>query len=934
MADTPSRGGVAGIPLSPYQVTVNYGSRIAGASGQASAWFGPLPPLNPLAPPEVAGRQFDFVPGFNLNTVTRAYSPITFADLRGFADGYDLMRLVIETRKDQVCRMGWSIKAKDGKNERVGVAEAITQFFQRPDGRMDWEDWLRMLLEDLFVIDAASIYMHRDNSGRLIGLLPMDGATIKPVIDDWGRTPYPIVDGGNIVYPVAFQQILKGYPAVDYTEQDLIYRPRNRRTNRVYGFSPVEQIISTVNIALRRQAFTLDYYTEGNIPASLIGVPDTWTPDQIAAYQRYWDSYFEGNEGRRRKAKFVPGGVAKTFIQTQEPDLKNVFDEWLARLVCFAFSVTPQGLVTQQNRATAETQKDLSEEEGLFPIMSWIKGIIDPIIALELGAPDLEFAWGTDEQIDPAQQQTILTAYVNGGVMTINEARAQLKLSPSDNPAADLLMTSSGTGFVPIGANTIEGKQANLDAFGPPPAAMTEPIGAVENSKENQDNTGDDGKAGKGGSEPSSKVLNALFDKASAGGPTDHVPFTRKRVVAAEERFRTTIAAALTATGRSVAAHVRAALKGLGKVGPGDSDPDNEAERIASDLPFDFMAAASDVLGDALAEAIAEFVVYNLAEVAEVAGARIGVANVMDLVNQVNPRAVKAASERAANLVSLKGEDSIVATTREMIRRTIAQGLADNIGSDAIAEALETGYAFSEDRADLIAKTEISMANGDAALESYRSAAAIGIKVKKEWLVAPQGCCPICGENRDAGAIELDATFPSGHATSPAHPRCRCTVSPVVEDETAEKAYNPDQPRGNDGKWSSSGLGAVNAAAPAIDEINRALGLALPAGGAYMPAKVHSKMKDKRPDDYNFVMRNLNAVLRKPDYVGIDAHHPEHINLVKRVDGGKDPALLVSISKERSSRKSFAVVTAHPIAEVKIQAKLSAGYLKATKKGR
>jgi hypothetical protein len=89
----------------------------------------------------------------------------------------------------------------------------------------------------------------------------------------------------------------------------------------------------TANIALKRQMFTLSHFTEGNIPESLIGVPDSWTPDQIKNFQDYWDAYFTGDLAARRRAKFVPGGVAKTFIQTKEPELKGVFDEWLARLI-------------------------------------------------------------------------------------------------------------------------------------------------------------------------------------------------------------------------------------------------------------------------------------------------------------------------------------------------------------------------------------------------------------------------------------------------------------------------------------------------------------------------------------------------------------------------------------------------------------------------
>jgi hypothetical protein len=48
--------------------------------------------------------------------------------------------------------------------------------------------------------------------------------------------------------------------------RDIVYRPRNVRAHRVYGYSPVRQVLMTVNIALRRQLWQLDYFTEGSIP--------------------------------------------------------------------------------------------------------------------------------------------------------------------------------------------------------------------------------------------------------------------------------------------------------------------------------------------------------------------------------------------------------------------------------------------------------------------------------------------------------------------------------------------------------------------------------------------------------------------------------------------------------------------------------------------
>ena len=392
-------------------------------TGDAGGWFGPQDPMPPQAPADIAGRQFDFPSGYNLVTRPRAYEGTSFAELRALADSYDLIRLVIESRKDQLERLSWTVRPREPSraksDPRIG---AIAALLACPDGVHPWPTWLRLVLEDLLVIDAPALYLRRTRDGKLCALEPLDGATIKRVIDDWGRTPrHP---------EIAYQQVLKGLPAVDYTTDELLYLPRNPRVHKVYGFSPVEQVQMTVNVALRRQIWTLQYYTEGNIPEALIGVPDTWTPDQIRQFQGYWDSLHEGNTAQRRHAKFVPGGVAKTFIPTREPALKDPFDEWLARVVCYAFSVSPQPFVQQLNRATAETAQDTALAEGLLPLKAWVKQLCDRVIAREFAAPDLEFAWRDDAPSDPAKVASVAVDYVKAGIKSVNEVRAELGLDP------------------------------------------------------------------------------------------------------------------------------------------------------------------------------------------------------------------------------------------------------------------------------------------------------------------------------------------------------------------------------------------------------------------------------------------------------------------------------------------------------------------------
>jgi hypothetical protein len=82
---------VSPFALEPYRVAV---APLGAPQGAAADWFGPLMPMAPTAPKSVAGRQFDFPPGFNLLARPRGYEPIGFGELRALADSYDLIRLI------------------------------------------------------------------------------------------------------------------------------------------------------------------------------------------------------------------------------------------------------------------------------------------------------------------------------------------------------------------------------------------------------------------------------------------------------------------------------------------------------------------------------------------------------------------------------------------------------------------------------------------------------------------------------------------------------------------------------------------------------------------------------------------------------------------------------------------------------------------------
>ena len=414
------RGGVeTPIPASLF-ARLGAATRFVISGAGPESWFGPQQPLAPQAPAQVKGRQWDYPFGVNINYTPRSDGMLSFGDLRALAEALPLLRAVIETRKDQIAAMNWTVRPRftGAKPGAAARANLVREFLTCPDRRHDFATWLRILIEDMLVIDAASIYPRYSRSGALYSLDVVDGATIKPLIGEDGRPPEPP--------DPAYQQVLHGVPAADFGWDELLYVPRNVRSHRLYGFSPVEQIALTINVALRREQATLDYYNTGSVPDSFATLPKEWTVDQIRQFQDYFDALMSGNSARRRMVKFMPAEFKLT--ETRQPPLKDQYDEWLARVICYAFSVPASAFITQVNRATSQTMRTQASQEGIVPLKAWVKMVMDRLIGGCFAEPDLEFYWVGDDAVDPMEQAQTISILVGAGVKTVAEARAELGL--------------------------------------------------------------------------------------------------------------------------------------------------------------------------------------------------------------------------------------------------------------------------------------------------------------------------------------------------------------------------------------------------------------------------------------------------------------------------------------------------------------------------
>ena len=761
MADRVTNGGGTATDLGVMARMITAAKFVISGAGP-EAWFGPSQPIAPSAPEEVKGRAFDYPVAYNTNLQPRSNDPISFQQMRNMADGYDLLRIVLETVKDQIATQEWQIKPKDPKAKADKRCDEVANFLRFPDQEHDHATWLRSLLEEMLVIDACTIYPRMTKGGKLYALEAMDGSTIKRVLAADGRTPLPP--------DPAYQQVLKGIPAVDYSRDELIYLPRNVRTNKVYGYSPVEQIIMTVNIALRRQLHQLEFYTEGNTPDLLFRVPETWQPDQIRQMQLWWDTLINDTASRRR-AKFIPGGVDP--YDTKTAALKDEYDEWLARVVCFCFSVSSQPFVKEMNRATAATSKEASKEEGKGPRMLWVKHLHDFIIWKYFGYQDLEFGWQDQTAVDAKVQADIDAIYLTNYIISPEEVRARIGLEgpPPEKPAPPVMIAGPEDDNADNGTN---GNNTNVSS-----------------------GLSDGGKAGKGsdtGKTGSNKPdeAKAPVEKADTPDVTrikkksgiKPIDRNRKAVVKARNSFTKTLKEFFEIAADDIADQIGVAIEKLNRV---DSDIEDQARKILADLDMQGWTVLIDPAKDVL-EAV-------YADGAHEALAQIGIENKDHLTDQLNERSLLFAEDRGAELVGMRNMGTaadpewienpdakwaITDSTRDMLRVDTAKAIEEGWSTNELKASLKENYAFSDARAETIARTEIAKADVEGNIDTYRTS---GVVTGKEWILGSEhDDDDECNENADAGVVGLDEAFPSGDDAAPTHPNCVCDILPVVMD--------------------------------------------------------------------------------------------------------------------------------------------------------
>jgi SPP1 gp7 family putative phage head morphogenesis protein len=116
-------------------------------------------------------------------------------------------------------------------------------------------------------------------------------------------------------------------------------------------------------------------------------------------------------------------------------------------------------------------------------------------------------------------------------------------------------------------------------------------------------------------------------------------------------------------------------------------------------------------------------------------------------------------------------------TTKERVRSAVANWIEAGESLPALEKRIQDIFDVAW-RAKMIAVTEVTRAFAEAKERAWMASDVI---TRKRWQTAADDLvCPICGPLQSL-TRKLGKSFPGGIENPPAHPRCRCWLTPVVD---------------------------------------------------------------------------------------------------------------------------------------------------------
>lgn len=303
-----------------------------------------------------------------------------------------------------------------------------------PNPWMTSFEWREMMQGHLDLRGNAYSYVMRDNSARLIALIPLHPDKVTPLKAPDGQPFYRVLDrdtGISGVFPRSQVLHLRGHSSDGYV-----------------GLSPIAAQRETIGLAIATREHGGRLFSNGTVTSGVLEYPQTLNEDVVIRLRKQWEDQYTGNKNAH-KPLILEGGMKWTALGMTSEDAQFLGTRSFQNHDIYRIFETPPVLVGDNEKTTSWGTGVEQITIGfvtytLTPLCRRWENVISQTLLLpeERSSYFAEFELDGLLRGDQKSRNESLALKRQNGIINANEWRRLDNLDPIPGPSGDAYLVN------------------------------------------------------------------------------------------------------------------------------------------------------------------------------------------------------------------------------------------------------------------------------------------------------------------------------------------------------------------------------------------------------------------------------------------------------------------------------------------------------------
>jgi HK97 family phage portal protein len=328
----------------------------------------------------------------------------------------------IRIKSESIGQLPIKLYRKNEKGHKVEITSGreFKIFTQRPNSYQTWQEFIEMYVTTMELRGNFFCEINRNKHGSVYEIIPFKQQDAVAVNMDMH---------GNVYYTYATNDMKSGMASRGYTHNQILHIKANSM-NGYLGLSPISFTASTIGTAIAGELHTSNMLGSGAMPAGVLSTDEAFDDDEAIERVRQGWKTMHGGASNAGKTAILEYGMKYTAISMSAVDAQLIEQRMFSREQIATIFRVPIHLL---NAAAGMKYNSIEHNnasffrDSLMPLVTKLENNINPILPANhtIQVDQTQFIRG-----DQKAQTDNVTAKIKSGLMSINEGRIELSLTP------------------------------------------------------------------------------------------------------------------------------------------------------------------------------------------------------------------------------------------------------------------------------------------------------------------------------------------------------------------------------------------------------------------------------------------------------------------------------------------------------------------------